>query len=161
MTECDQIHFVGKLCPKNCSLIQFVVWFIRILEPRSGRLSNIFLQFFFQLRFQSGLQFPLNFELHHQFFFVVSSSVSILVSSSVSFESSVSSAFFPVEEPIKTRRRLARERKRWCYSSRKYDDHKITDEIFQCNLKMRKTERKKSERETYSEREREKRSADM
>ena len=53
-----------------------------------------------------------------------------------------------------TRRRLARERKRWCYSSRKYDDLKITDEIFQCNFKMRKTERKKSERETYRERER-------
>ena len=55
----------------------------------------------------------------------------------------------------KTRRRLARGRKRWCYSSRKNDDHKITDEIFQCNLKMLETERKKSERETYSERERE------
>ena len=60
---------------------------------------------------------------------------------------------------LPTRRRLARERKRWCYSSRKYDDHKIADEIFQCNFKMRKTERKKSKRETYSERE--KRSADM
>ena len=70
--------------------------------------------------------------------------------------------FLPVPRVEETTRRLfARERKRWCYSSRKYDDRKITDEIFQCNLKMRKTERKKSERETYSEREREKRSADM
>ena len=39
------------------------------------------------------------------------------------------------QRDTKTRRRLARERKRWCYSSPKYDDHKITENIFQCNLK--------------------------